>query len=200
VLKLDGCVTPQHMIDALWGAWLASWTVARFWSNRTEKRDAIGAELFFRVLLYVSLILLFAFPVNHTPYRQSELWLFGDALSWILVGLTAAGLLLTWWARIHLGFLWSDLVVKKAGDHVVDTGPYRRVRHPIYSGLIFAGSATAIQKRTSIALLAVALMTLAFWVKARQEERFLRTELSEDAYDAYARKTPMLVPFVQIRP
>jgi protein-S-isoprenylcysteine O-methyltransferase Ste14 len=39
-------------------------------------------------------------------------------------------------------------------------------------------------------------MTLAFWAKARREERFLRTELSEDAYDAYARKTPMLVPFV----
>jgi protein-S-isoprenylcysteine O-methyltransferase Ste14 len=145
------------MIDAFWGAWLASWIVARFWSNRTEKRDAIGAELFFRVLFYVSLILLFAVPANHTPYRQSELWQFGDALSWILVGLTAAGLLLTWWARIHLGPLWSDLVVKKAGHHLVDTGPYRLVRHPIYSGLIFAASATAIQKRTSIGLLGVAL-------------------------------------------
>jgi protein-S-isoprenylcysteine O-methyltransferase Ste14 len=186
------------MIDALWGAWLVSWIVARFWANPTEKRDAIGAELFFRGLFYVSLILLFAFPPNHHHCRQTELWRFRDRLNWILVGPTAGGLFLTWWARIHLGPFWSDLVVKKAGHRVVDTGPYRLVRHPIYSGLILAALATAIQKGTSIALVGAAVMALAFCVKARREERFLRAELSEDTYDAYARKTPMLVPFVQM--
>jgi len=72
------------------------------------------------------------------------------------------------------------------------------VRHPIYSGLIFAVLATALQKGTGFALLAVAVVTLAFSAKARREERFLRKELGEGAYDAYARKTPMLVPFVQL--
>ena len=42
----------------------------------------------------------------------------------------------------------------------------------------------------------IAVVTLAYCVKARREERFLRTELGEGVYDAYARKTPMLVPFV----
>jgi protein-S-isoprenylcysteine O-methyltransferase Ste14 len=89
-------------------------------------------------------------------------------------------------------------VVKKAGHHVVDTGPYRLVRHPIYSGLIFAAFATAIQKGTPFALLGVAIVTLAFCIKARREERFLRAELGENAYDAYACKTAMLVPLVRI--
>ncbi len=191
-------MTPEYMIYALWGAWLVSWTVARLWSSRTEKRDAIGAELVFRVLFYVSLILLFAFPPSRHYYAQTQLWRFGDAMNWILVALTAAGLLFTWWARIHLGRLWSDRVVKKAGHHVVDTGPYRLVRHPIYSGLIFAAFATAIEKGTSFALLGVAIVTLAFYIKARREERFLRAELGENAYDAYARKTAMLAPFVRI--
>ena len=44
-------MTPEYTIYALWGAWVVSWTVARIWSNRTEKRDAIGAELLFRALL-----------------------------------------------------------------------------------------------------------------------------------------------------
>ena len=176
--------------------WLVSWTVARLWSNRTEKRDSIAAELFFRVLFYVGLILLFAFPLSYRFYAQTQLWHFGDAMNWILVALTAAGLLFTWWARIHLGRLWSDLVVKKAGHHVVDTGPYRLVRHPIYSGLILAAFATAIGKGTSFALLGVAIITLAFYIKARREERFLRAALGENAYDAYARKTAMLLPFV----
>jgi protein-S-isoprenylcysteine O-methyltransferase Ste14 len=115
-----------------------------------------------------------------------------------LAGLTAAGLLFTWWARIHLGRLWSNCVVKKAGHHVVDTGPYRLVRHPIYSRLIFAAFATAIERGTIFALLGVAIVTLAFYIKAGREERFLRAEPGENAYDAYARKTAMLEPLVRI--
>ena len=127
-----------------------------------------------------------------------QLWHFGEALNWILVALTTAGLLFAWWARIHLGGLWSDWVVKKAGHHIVDTGPYRLVRHPIYFGLILAAFATAIEKGTSFALLGAATLSVAFYTKARREEIFLRAELDEDAYDSYARKTAMLLPFVRI--
>jgi protein-S-isoprenylcysteine O-methyltransferase Ste14 len=116
-----------------------------------------------------------------------------------MVAPAAASLLLTWWARVHLGRLWSDWITRKAGHHIVDTGPYRLVRHPIYSGLIAAAFATAIEKGTSFALLGAAIMSLAFYSKARREERFLRRELGEDAYDTYARKTAMLVPFVRIQ-
>lgn len=115
-----------------------------------------------------------------------------------MVALTGAGLSFIWLARVHLGRLWSDRVVKKADHRVVDTGPYRFVRHPIYSGLIFAAFTTATEKGTSFALFGVAIVTLAFYIKARREERFLRAELDENAYDAYARKTAMLVPFVRI--
>ena len=69
------------------------------------------------------------------------------------------------------------------------------MRHPIYFGLIFAAFVTAIEKGTSFALFGAAILTFAFYTKARREERFLRVELSEGAYDAYARKTAMLVPF-----
>ena len=190
-------VTPELTIIALWVAWMVSWTVAALWSNRTEKRAGIGGELFFRVLFYIGAILLFAFPPSRHYYAQ-QLWRFGEALNWILVLLTTAGFSFAWWARIHLGRLWSDWVAKKAGHHLVDTGPYRLVRHPIYLGLILATFATAAEKGTSFALLGAAIITFAFYTKARREERFLRAELGEDAYDAYARKTAMLVPFVQI--
>jgi len=191
-------LTPEYTIDALWGAWVVSWIVAALWTNRTEKRAGMAAELFFRVLLYGGAILMFGFPPGRHYFARVQLWYLGDALNWILVALTTAGLLFAWWARIHLGRLWSDWVVKKQGHHVVDTGPYRLVRHPIYSGVILAAFATAIEKGTSFALLGAAIITFAFYTKARREERFLRAELDEDAYDAYARKTAMLVPFVRI--
>jgi protein-S-isoprenylcysteine O-methyltransferase Ste14 len=192
-------MTPLYAIYALWGAWLASWMVARFWTNRTEKRGSIGAEVIFRVLFIAGGILLIAIPPIHHRYAHTQLSYVADALNWILVAVTAAGLLFAWWARIHLGRLWSDLVTLKAGHHVVDTGPYRLVRHPIYLGLIVAALATAIEKGAPIALLGAAILSLAFYTKARREERFLRAELGEDAYGAYARKTAMMVPFVRFQ-
>jgi len=191
-------MTQEYTIYTLWGAWWLSWTVAGLWSSRTEKRAGIGAELFFRALIGIGSILLFAFPPSHRYYAQVQLWHLGDALNWILVAPTVFGLLFTWWARIHLGRLWSDWITKKAGHHVVDTGPYRLVRHPIYLGLILAAFATAIEKGTSFALLGAATITLAFYTKARREEGFLRAELGENAYDAYAGRTAMIVPLVRI--
>ncbi|MDO8432065.1 MAG: hypothetical protein Q7S58_06590, partial [Candidatus Binatus sp.] len=86
---------PEYTTYALWGAWGVSWTVARFWSDRTEKRDGIAAELFFRALIGVGSILLFAFPASHHYYAQTQLWCLGDALNWILVALTVVGFLFT---------------------------------------------------------------------------------------------------------
>jgi hypothetical protein len=70
-------MTPEYTTYALWGAWLVSWTVAMLWSNRTEKRDAIGAELFFRVLFYVSVI-LFALPPGGHYYAALALGRCGE--------------------------------------------------------------------------------------------------------------------------
>jgi len=91
--------------------------------------------------------------MNLPFYGQAQCWQVNSAVKWILVALTGAGFLFVWWARIHLGRFWSDWLTKKTGHHVVDTGPYRLVRHPIYSGLILASFTTAIEKGTSFALL-----------------------------------------------
>src|SRR6266478_3046815 len=77
-------------------------------------------------------------------------------------------------------------------------GLYWFVRHPIYTGIIIASFATAIDKGTYVALAGAVLMLVGWFIKARVEERFLRTELGPEAYDAYARKTAMLVPFVRV--
>jgi len=183
-------MSPERTITALWIAWLVSWVVAAVWSSRTEKMGNVAGEILSRIFLIAGAILLFG------DYKPAQFWSFGGALKWTLAAITLAGLAFTWWVRIHLGRLWSALGVQvKAGHHVVDTGPYHMVRHPIYSGLILAAFATAIEKGTSFALLGGALIFFSLYRKARGEERFLRLELGP-AYDAYARKTTMLVPSI----
>ena len=116
-----------------------------------------------------------------------------------LAALTLAGILFAWWARIHIGRLWSGSITRKEGHHVVDTGPYALVRHPIYTGLIFALLATAAAQATANALAGAALLSFGFWLKARAEEHFLTAELGADAYGAYRRRVPMLVPSLRGR-
>ena len=187
-------MTPQLAINYLWGLWFATWIVAAFWSDRSAKRPGLRAEFPYRIVTLIGAVLLFA--ITGRSWRGPLfLWSFGREADWALFGAAAAGFLFCWWARIHLGRLWSGWVSKKEGHRVIDTGPYAIVRHPIYTGIILAAFATAAIKGTVFALVGAAVMTLGFWIKARLEERFLRQELGAASYDAYSRRVPMLVPF-----
>ena len=187
-------MTPQLAINYLWGVWCLTWIAAAFWSDRSAKRPPFGSELLYRVVTLAGGVLLFAF-VSRSYRGPLSLWSIGRTGDWVLFGLAAVGFLFSWWARLHLGKLWSGWVSKKADHRIVDSGPYGIVRHPIYTGLLLAAIATAVLKGTIYALIGAALIGLGFWIKARLEERFLRQELGAEAYDAYRRRVPMLVPF-----
>jgi protein-S-isoprenylcysteine O-methyltransferase Ste14 len=115
-----------------------------------------------------------------------------------MVALAACGFLFCWWARLHLGRLWSSAVARTEDHRIVDTGPYALVRHPIYTGIYIALAATAAVRGTVPAALGAVAMAFGWYVKARIEERFLREELGAENYEAYARRVPMLVPFVRL--
>jgi protein-S-isoprenylcysteine O-methyltransferase Ste14 len=124
-----------------------------------------------------------------------RLWDVGRDGGTLLAFLTLPGFGFAWWARVHLGKLWSGSVARKAGHQVVDTGPYAIVRHPIYTGLIAATLVSAVAVGTIVSMLGLGAMILGFWLKARLEERFLVEQLGPQAYDRYCRSVPMLVPF-----
>ena len=185
-------MSPLSVIRWLWGAWVLSWLLAASWTNRTEARPRLASELVYRTLTVAGVTLLFG--AGRYLGIGSRVWRTPPAVSWCLVGLTVAGFALCWWARIHLGRMWSSSVTRKADHHLVDTGPYALIRHPIYTGIIMAAAALAALEATLIAFVGLALVILAFWVKARLEERFLREALGPELYDAYARRTGMLFP------
>jgi len=177
----------------LWAGFAISWLAAALWSNRTEKSIGFGAELQYRAVLLVG-GLLFLVPA-HNYYGPLRLWFVTAPEAWSCVVLIALGFAFSWWARIYLGPLWSGQITKKADHRVVDSGPYRIVRHPIYTGILLAVYATAAAKGTILGLGAAVLISLGLWMKARLEESWLRQELGPEAYDAYRRRVPMLLPF-----
>ena len=181
------------VIAGLWLAFAASWIAAAFWSNRTEKRASLGDELTYRIVLVVG-GLLFLVPA-HGYQGPLRLWLVTRTEAWICVALIAAGFAFSWWARLHLGPLWSGSITRKTDHRVVDTGPYAIVRHPIYAGILLAVYATAVAKGTLLGIGGALIITIGVWMKARLEERWLREELGADTYDAYRRRVSMLLPF-----
>ena len=187
--------TPETVMRVTWFTWWVSWWVAAFWSDRSVKRPAAGSQILYRVLAGSGAILLFG--LYRLPSdSELRLWRTPDAVAWAMVPIVVAGLLFTWWARIHLGRLWSSNVARKADHHVVDTGPYGIVRHPIYTGIIVASIATAVLRGTAAAWLGMALLTVSWYIKARMEEGFLREQLGAEQYGEYARRVPMLIPFL----
>lgn len=190
-------VRPGHLFAAIWIGWIVSWLAAALWAGRTEKRVSIKDAWPYRVFILGGALLLW-YGTTHMR-AERRLWDVGYDGAYMLAGVTLAGILIAWWARIHIGRLWSGTITRKEDHRVVDTGPYALVRHPIYTGLIAAICASAAAWPTVPSLAGAALITFGFWLKARSEERFLMTELGEDAYGVYRRRVPMLVPFLPRR-
>ncbi len=196
----------------LWGIWFTTWWLAAFWASRAAARPRLSAHVLHRLVTGIGVLLLFWVPSDpgrlgasawaetwsNPPLRAlaRPLWQEPPIVGWALLALTIAGFGFCWWARLHLGKLWSGLVTTKAGHRIVDSGPYALVRHPIYTGVIFAAFATASIKASPAAYLGALLILVGFWMTARIEEGFLREQLGSEAYDAYSRRTPMLLPLV----
>jgi len=185
---------PERVLQGIWIVWWLSWWAAALWSDRAVKQPARHRQILYRVFAAAGVILLFGL-YHHDVRVEGVLWQTPLVIAWSMVGVAVVGLLFAWWARFHLGRLWSSAVGRKAEHHVVDTGPYAIVRHPIYTGIIIASTATAALRGTAMAWLGASVMTIGWMIKARMEEKFLREQLGAAAYDDYARRVPMLSPF-----
>jgi protein-S-isoprenylcysteine O-methyltransferase Ste14 len=193
-------VSVSLAVNILWVVWYTTWIGAVIWSGKTRtqlRTDIAGPN---RYLAGFGSLLLFlptaSHGAGHGPWRllTGRLWRSESVIDWAFFALTVAAFAFCWWARLHLGRLWSGFVTLKEDHRVVDTGPYGLVRHPIYAGAIFAALMTALIRATPMALIGFVLFALGFWMTARIEERFLREELGAGVYDDYSRRVGMLLP------
>jgi len=182
---------PGTWIFLIWTVWALSWLAAAVWSRQTKARPSLAQEMPYRLVTLAGVVLLFGLEFRSFPHG----WDVSEEVAWAMVALIAAGFGFAWWARVHLGTLWSGTITRKQDHRVVQSGPYALVRHPIYTGILLSAFATAIARGRWEALIGAALFALGCWIKARQEERFLSEELGPE-YAAYRTRVRMLVPYV----
>jgi len=109
------------------------------------------------------------------------------------LAVVAMGLFLTIWARRCLGRNWSGEISIKVDHQLIRSGPYKLLRHPIYTGLLTMYVGTAIVTGERLAMIGLAMAFFAYWRKIRLEEANLNVAFGSD-YDAYRRETWALVP------
>ena len=116
----------------------------------------------------------------------------GLAIQAVGLALILCGLALHWWARSHLKHFYVEDVQFLAGQYLVDTGPYSRVRHPVFSSFFLIALGMILVNPALTTLAMVVYVAIDFSSAARQEEALLSEKLPE--YTGYMQRTGRFIP------
>jgi protein-S-isoprenylcysteine O-methyltransferase Ste14 len=175
----------------LWIVWWAGWLVVGLFAKPNFKQEALTSRLCHMLPLAAGLLLVFATLVI-SP--QFVLWNHVNLRSAGLV-VTGLGLAIACWSRYYLGRNWSGLVAAKTDHQLVISGPYRFVRHPIYTGLALAILGSALSAGTLGAIGGAGLVVAAFTIKLLHEEKFLTGTLGRPYICLKQQVRSRLVPY-----
>lgn len=177
--------TLKFAVGIAWIAFSVYWLVSAL-GTKTGKPRRRRAP--FPGLTAVAVVVLFC------AFGNGSLTVHSTALAAVGAMVFAAGITLAIWARLHLGRNWGMPMAEKEDPELITSGPYRLIRHPIYSGLLLALIGTTLV--TSLfGLIVVVLLGGYFCYCASVEEGNLRIVFPAE-YPAYSANTKMLVPFI----
>jgi protein-S-isoprenylcysteine O-methyltransferase Ste14 len=189
--------TVNFVLAAMWMVLILYWVISAFGVKRNSKTEMPSAlSMVIRLSILIGGIVLLSSGLLNPLFDRLSTF-FSHANSVLQVAgliLTAAGIAFAVWARAHLGRNWSSVPTLKEGHELVTTGPYRYVRNPIYTGVLFGMLGSALAGGLAYVLLFV-LFLLLFVYRVYAEDQLMMRQFP-DAYPEYRRKTKALVPFV----
>jgi len=184
--------TPAGVISFLWALFGLYWLVSALNRKKTKRRESWMQRMTYVLPLVAAFYLL-------SRYEFRKTWLgtrfvpATPAFAWLGVAIMASGVAIAFWARFHLGANWSGVVTLKQGHELIRTGPYRTIRHPIYTGILVAFLGNAVAVGEVRGLIGLVIIWLSFYVKARREESFLAQEFGA-SFNDHTQHTGMFLP------
>jgi protein-S-isoprenylcysteine O-methyltransferase Ste14 len=183
----------NSIIGGCWAVFVLYWLISAPWTKAAAEKQSRWSALSHRIPLGCSYVLLASLRLP--PPMNLAITPHADWTGAMGASICVLGLLVTLWARATLGRNWSSNVTFKQGHELIRTGPYRLVRHPIYTGLLVMALGTALGFGQLRCWLALPLMAAAFWIKLKEEEKLLLRHFPEE-YPVYKKQVRALVPFV----
>jgi protein-S-isoprenylcysteine O-methyltransferase Ste14 len=180
---------PLWISGALWIGFIAYWSANARNTAPTASAESSRSRTVHGIVLDLAILLGFLHVVPLKGSWRPEGW------GYVVAGLVAQalGVLLAIWARRHLGRNWSGRVEIKVGHELVRTGPYRRLRHPIYSAMLLMMAGTALVSGHWHGLLGLGLMLGLYARKLVMEERRMRETFGAE-WEAWRRHSWALIP------
>ncbi|MHB1134898.1 MAG: methyltransferase family protein [Chloroflexota bacterium] len=177
-----------RIVYALWLVLVGYLTISAFGARKDAKPDLVQSYgLLFAIVAAFVLPRLRPFKfVNFAPGNR-VVSIFG-------VVACTAGMAFQIWARQTLGKNWSQTVSAKVGHELVTSGPYRFVRHPMYTGGFLACFASAIVAGGPFVFAALTVGPIMLWRVGAEDE--LMTRQFPNEYPAYMERTKALIPFI----
>jgi protein-S-isoprenylcysteine O-methyltransferase Ste14 len=186
---LHGRLFPSFLV---WVAFTAYWSYAGKNSAPSQKSESAKSQGLHQLMTNLAIFVLFLPLPGLTGYFLPERLRY---LMWVGVAIQAAFLLLAVWARRVLGRNWASAVRIGEGHELVQSGPYRILRHPIYTAIIGMYVGSAIASSEYHALLALAMIVIAYLRKAGLEDGILLGAFGEK-YAQYRKHSWALVPLI----
>jgi protein-S-isoprenylcysteine O-methyltransferase Ste14 len=175
-----------------WAIWVLLWLLTAFFSKAVKRRETARQRLQHMIPAMLGFLLIFRQDLG-VPGLSRRIFPDNPVLMLACVVATISGLLFSVWARLALGSNWSGTVTIKANHQLIRRGPYRLIRHPIYTGMLPALLATAVTQRQVSGILGFLVVSFALYRKALREESFLSQEFG-DAFAEHQRHTGMFLP------
>jgi len=183
-----------NVINACWLAFVVVWMVAAASTKRSVCREGRAQRLRYWILLVIAYLLLI--NGHRLPHPLSaRIVPHTETMAWTGAVLCVVGLAFTIWARATLGRNWSGAVTLKECHELIDRGPYRLVRHPIYTGLMTMFVATVIALGYLAGIIGALLLFVSFWIKLTDEEELMLRQFP-DQYAPYQQHVKRIIPFV----
>jgi len=184
----------NKIISSCWGIFLIVWLLAAIFTKRTVYREGAAQRLRYMLPIAIGCYLLFRgyrlpYPFNLRVIPHTDGILIAAAI------LCICGVSFCFWARAVFGRNWSGAVTLKEKHELIVRGPYRLVRHPIYTGLLAMVTATAIQQGHVGGIIGLSLISVSLWMKSSHEEAVMRKQFP-DQYPAYCERVKRIITFV----
>lgn len=190
-----------HSIDSiraltahLWMALVFVWLAMALMTKPTVQRQSSKGRIWYLFMLVCGAYLVFSKDVG-VSWLNLALFPVHENLAISGFVLACVGILFSIWARLILGSNWSGAVTIKQNHTLIQRGPYRIVRHPIYTGILLSLMGTVLQYGLMRSLLGWLLVGLGLKMKSLMEEQFMIQRFGEE-YTAYRQHVRALIPFL----
>jgi len=178
-------------IAACWGVFIVVWAITSFQAKTSVRRGLNSAGVIWRIVILVVIVGLSQGVARGWIPRPRP---FPYGVQLLGVALAVLGVGFAIWARMILGSNWGMPMTLREKPELITAGPYAFVRHPIYTGIIFAMLGTGLTVGTWWLLILLVAFGY-FLISMRQEEKDMQANFP-DAYPAYMARTKRLIPFV----